>query len=382
MRIKFILFIFSRSIGTLRLFLICLASVVIIFHWPACKEKTTAPPTDNVPDTTSHDFTWRIDTLGTYGSVLYDVSVISPDNIWAVGEIHTEETDRFDSLGNWIQPYNAVHWDGDDWELRRIRTNSCGGVEYPPIKTIKAFAFNDILFAHLDGSITSYNGLNFTNNCSLIMELNGSARKIWGISKNDYYVVSGNGFIAHYNGSSWLKLESGTTIDLLDIYGSPDGSVVWACGYTDFVGTVLLKITGTTVEKVYEDNDYWFTARDDSLYGVLTSLWTDESDRVFLVSPYGVFRANASTHGEAERISMNRNYFPGFPRSLRGNGENDLFLAGDLSSLSHYNGSTWRFYDEYSGRIRSYSITVHNNHTTITGKDIMTDRAIIISKSD
>ncbi|MDA3871728.1 MAG: hypothetical protein PF551_05180 [Candidatus Marinimicrobia bacterium] len=36
-------------------------------------------------DTTSHNFTWTIDTLGIYGSSLRDVAIIDENNIWVVG---------------------------------------------------------------------------------------------------------------------------------------------------------------------------------------------------------------------------------------------------------------------------------------------------------
>jgi len=72
------------------------------------------PQSITTMDTTSHEFTWTIDTIGIYGSVLYDVAMIDKNDIWAVGEIHTPETDRYDSLGNWVPPFNAVHWDGNE----------------------------------------------------------------------------------------------------------------------------------------------------------------------------------------------------------------------------------------------------------------------------
>lgn len=61
-------------------------------------------------DTTSHNFTWETFTFGGGSSSHFnDVAIINENNIWAVGEIHTEDTDKFDSNGVWIQPYNAVH---------------------------------------------------------------------------------------------------------------------------------------------------------------------------------------------------------------------------------------------------------------------------------
>ena len=46
-----------------------------------------------------------------------------------------------------------------------------------------------------------------------------SMNKIWGSSSNDLYVVGNNGKIAHYNGTSWQRIESGTTLNINDIWG-------------------------------------------------------------------------------------------------------------------------------------------------------------------
>ena len=43
-------------------------------------------------DTTSHNFTWEIDTLGISGS-LRDVQIIDENNIWVVGEIEVDDPD-------------------------------------------------------------------------------------------------------------------------------------------------------------------------------------------------------------------------------------------------------------------------------------------------
>lgn len=174
----------------LSLFLIALFVLTI-----SCN--TTEPTDSTGQDTTSHNFSFQTWTFGEHSSsVLYDVAIINENDIWAVGEIYMN-----DSLG---QPdpisYNAAHWNGQGWELKMIKTNACGGVTYPPIKAIFAFSEDDILFAHIDGSITHFNGIEFTNDCSLITQLNGSANKIWGQSWEDYYVVSENGFLAHYQG--------------------------------------------------------------------------------------------------------------------------------------------------------------------------------------
>jgi len=41
-------------------------------------------------DTTSHNFTWKIDTLGIYGSYLNDVWIVNEDDIWVVGQMRQQ----------------------------------------------------------------------------------------------------------------------------------------------------------------------------------------------------------------------------------------------------------------------------------------------------
>ena len=166
-----------------------------------------------------------------------------------------------------------------NWELKRIMTNACGGVDYPPIKAIFAFSSNDILFAHIDGSISHFNGIDFTNDCSLITQLNGSANKIWGRSRNDFYVVSGNGFIAHYQNGSWTKLESGTGLDIYDIWGNYntkenkwDILAVAAKRAVNFEKKIL-RISGTAIVSLpvlgipYSIQAIWFSGKNHYVVG-------------------------------------------------------------------------------------------------------------------
>jgi hypothetical protein len=64
-------------------------------------------------DTTSHNFTWVIDTLGNYGSYLNDVAIIDENNIWVVGNIETDSGE-----------FNAAKWDGFRWKTFGIYSNT------------------------------------------------------------------------------------------------------------------------------------------------------------------------------------------------------------------------------------------------------------------
>ncbi len=174
-------------------------------------------------DTTSHNFSWQTFSLGEHSSsILYDVAIIDENNIWAVGEIYMN-----DSLGNPDSTiYNAVHWNGNIWELKRIKTLFSGNLITVPLDGIFAFSATDIWMV---GSLPIHgDGANWTMyDLRSAVDPNLSLTKVWGSRSNDIYFVGRNGSIAHYNGSSWTKIESGTSIDFQDIWGikNEDGNV-------------------------------------------------------------------------------------------------------------------------------------------------------------
>ncbi len=302
-------------------------------------------------DTTSHNYSWQTYTFGgQVGSCnLNDVAIIDKNNIWVVGEIYLP-----DSLGQPVT-YNAVYWDGSEWGLKRIKTNACGGVDYPPIKAIFTFSEDDILFAHIDGSITHYNGIEFTNDCSLITQLNGSANKIWGISKNDYYVVSGNGFIGHYNGQSWQRIQSGTSLNINDIWGSVDnqGNKYILCAAYDF-GTggekKLLSINGFLVNEIS-----WVDNRE------LYTVWFNTKNKIY-AGGEGLF-VNVGNGWELQDNLQNY-----FTFRIRGEGSNNVFGTGGFGFTVHYNGLDWKVMDEAGLSGGNYeSLDVKGNTVALVG---------------
>ena len=302
-------------------------------------------------DTTTHNFTWQTFTFGEAGSsTFYDVAIINENNIWAVGEIYMN-----DSFGN-PDPisYNALHWNGQSWELKKIKTNACGGVDYPPIKAIFAFSSNDILFAHIDGSLSHFNGIKFTNDCSLITQLNGSANKIWGISKNDFYVVSGNGFVAHYQNGSWRKIESGTTTSIKN---------VWGVHYNDLNSFILCAVTNVASagdRKILRINNnnvinfLWDTGRR------VQSIWFKNSSIIYTCGG-GVFVLRMNNHWE-EIIEIPLYY----TEEIRGNDINDIMVVGDFGLLVHFNGISWKIFNNPAVDIY-YSCAVTENLAAAVG---------------
>jgi len=331
----------------------------------SCTEPTK-PPVDNGPDTTSHNFSWTIDTIGTRNSYLKDVAIINENDIWAVGEIHTDETDRYDSLGVWQPPFNAVHWDGNEWELLRIpAVTNWGAQSRGPMLAVSAFASDDVWIFSQAGSYAYWNGSKWES--KYVSERVGSITKIWGTSSQDMYFVGTNGNITHYDGQSWQRLESGTTTDINDIWGTVDaetGHKTILCPvsarfqYEEFR---LLAITDTGIV----DTLCW------SLDKVLMSVWFDQSTPIF-VAGSGLFMYKDKSWNEIPDVPMYRTL------RVRGSSWNNVFVTGVFGLLLHYNGSTWQEYPELAfenGELNGLSVT--DNLIVATGQ--IGNRGIIIT---
>ncbi|MCW8817469.1 MAG: glucosyl transferase, partial [Ignavibacteriaceae bacterium] len=289
-------------------------------------------------DTTSHNFSFESFVFGGQyqSSILYDVALLNNNSIWAVGEIYI-----LDSLGQPIR-YNAVHWDGNQWELKRINMeSSCNPVTYPPLRAISAFSENNIIVTS-GGSIGWFDGETINVDCGVNPLLTGSINKIWGSSSNDLYVVGNDGNIAHYQNGQWSRIESGVSTDLLDICGK--GEDIFIGGWRDFQPSVLLKLENGNVQKIIEDEDNLFNYRTDFISGAIYSAWMTEK-KLYVLTWYDLYRANINTDGTAEAIWKGPIQNWGMI-SVRGNNANDIIASGVPGKIWHYNGISWHTYNE------------------------------------
>ncbi|MBK7629836.1 MAG: glucosyl transferase [Ignavibacteriales bacterium] len=312
-------------------------------------------------DTTDHNFTWQTFTFGQHSnSVLNDVAIISENDIWAVGEIYMN-----DSLGIPDQnAYNAVHWDGLEWKLKRIMFYSfcpqaTGEGSYPASSIYVLDAENIVISC---GSQLAYlkNGVQINRECVPV-----SADKIWGRTLNDFYIVGYGGGIAHSNGSNWTKIESGTIDNLLDVVGTTDGNTVWTCGYSgDYANTVLITVKDGVAEKVYEGSS---NGQSNGYYiGPISGVWTDNDYRVFMMNAGGIYIQKNSNEFFLEKEVAR---FTHGSYGIDGTGSNNIFACGDRF-VGHWNGST---YNEYSELYRQfgtyYNVSANDNIVCAAGTD-------------
>ena len=277
-------------------------------------------------DTTSHNFIFQIDTLGVTSSVLYDVAIISENDIWAVGELYLN-----DSSGQ-LDPilYNAAHWDGTRWDIRRITWQG-----YPaPIKFIFAYNENDIWFGM--GYLVHWDGTAFTE--VVVPPFYGvGSNKMWGSPSGELYVVGNSGTIAYSpdHGGTWQRVESGTNLHVQDIWGSQNKAgeseiLAVAGNYLISHERKILRISGTTV----------ILLPDSGINGALEGLWFSPAKRYWLVGD-GIW-SNRTSPSEGRWI---QNYITTYVTNrIRGTEINNVFFCGAFGDCFHFNGLSWNSY--------------------------------------
>jgi hypothetical protein len=227
-------------------------------------------------------------------------------------------------------PFNAVHWNGVEWQLKRIPfTGSCSAVEFPLIRSIFAFWENNIWFAR-GGSLVHYDGNSYYNDCDMNTLLDGSINKIWGSNSDNIFVVGGSGTTVNYDGSSWQKLESGTQLRLTDIWGLA-GNDIYAVGADmSSLDNVVLHYDGISWKQLPTDQN-----RKVAVWG------TSPSNMYFAGD--GVYHYNDRNY---KSIHWPVTFLKIFSDAIRGTALNNIFVCGSLYMIMHFNGINWHPYEQ------------------------------------
>jgi len=165
---------------------------------------------------------------------------------------------------------------------------------------------------------------------------NLSLSKAWGTSSNNLYFVGNNGSIAHWNGSSWKKIESGTDIYLSHIWGTfskyeKDYEII--C-----IGTNSSGLSGFEIMKI---KNYTVTSLPKK--GIefhLISTWFVPNRKYFGVGEYLYTTYSLNEIWKRQDITE-----PLHLANIKGQGYNDIFITGAFGLLVHYNGYTWKTYN-------------------------------------
>jgi hypothetical protein len=309
-------------------------------------------------DTTSHNWTFVAETLGTSSSVLYDVAIVraDPDSplVYAVGEIY---------IGSDPQAYNMVRWDGDSWELMRIQFYTiCGQSSRTPYPASSVFAFSetDVWISSRGGQLARWNGT--TQTATICNPDPFVINKLWGENSNSIWAVGNDGQvgrIGHYASGTWRRIESGTTLPIMDIYGARDprtGRYEILCVAEAYGVPGASKIF--TIEN---GNARELTTSGLESWGV-AGIWF-VPDREYIVAGQGVWRSRSAVgrwwwDDTLPRIATT---------SIRGQNLNDMVVSGAFWLLAHWNGVRWQTYFPRTNNGGFVSVAIKGNMLVAVG---------------
>lgn len=333
------------SNNTVLLILVCSLSFL---QMDCNDDPPVIPPNNN--DTTSHDYTWQIDTLGDANGILYDIALINDTLAYAVGEIYLKDSSGILET----TPYGLAIWNGKSWKLKQIYAR------YPNSNTplrplgILSFSATDVWFAW--GDVYQWDGESDTVNIHRVtIESTKPINKLWGISTNYIYGVGGNGGIVHKNSTGWQKLVSKTSTYIQDIYGvinKSTGQYEAYCAVTDFFQPKekkVLRITNT----VYVDSIPWTPNTN------VNTVWS--YDGTFLYAGGDGLYENSS--GTWKQIHYGASKYI---QHIRGSSTNSIVVVGDAGLVTHYNGSTWKTFP-FDFNTAFNSVAVTNNMVVAVG---------------
>ena len=306
-------------------------------------------------DTTSHNFTWQTFTFGEHStSVLNDVAIIDENNIWAVGEIYLN-----DSLGQPDpQPYAVARWNGTDWALLKVPYHDFNQTVKHPGPLFSIAVISGEIYVVSYANLLKWIGNEWVEKAFFMEQIpfDGQVLKMWGSDQNNIYCVGRSGAIYYYFGSGWQSIESGTDVDIQDIWGITNGTSepLILCAASNAIEPgehKILKITGSSTI----DSIEWISNKR------VHSVWMKSSNKLFACGD-GVF-INNLVDGWKEQSEIT---FV-FTERVRGVGENDVFVVGDFGLIAHFNGASWKEYPEASTALVYTSLDYRNNLMVTVG---------------
>jgi hypothetical protein len=275
------------------------------------------------------------DTLGSQG-IIRDVWVFDRNNAWAVGEIYLNDSTGKPDMSN---PYNAARWDGSKWQLIKVPVRDFGGaVGNYALYSVIGFQANNVWFVG-DGDLIEWNGATFEGKAFFATSLpfNGQVRAIWGRDASNLFCVGRSGAIYQFNGSTWTKMTSNTTVDLQDIWGI-DGTHIWATGTNTGDGhCVVLQSNGTNWSTIYDNAN-----KPQNEVQAFFTVWGNETGKIFLAGQSWM-RSMSLSDGSFKLLDSLSKWAA---LRIRGTNQNDIFQVGYGSEAMHYNGVSWYHYPE------------------------------------
>ncbi len=330
------------------MFLLLLSVLLVTMLFSACTDTPPADPVIEPPppvqrDTTSHDFVWEVDTIGLPFGMINDVSIVSENDIWVVGQ--------FDQMGDdgqidYSKRSNSAHWNGKTWTFHRaIDTayQSCAGLD-------KVFAVNSSNVWFMAGNGRYWDGLRYhlvdLYNAGFPMSVNG----LWiSPDLNTRVFVGNDNGVAFWDRGRYVRPFSPPIGHFSDVRGLSNGDVA-----------IGVRALDGTYSEIYKMNNVGFFERLGAFSGEkITHLYCGDS--IMFSTAHDVFK----TWGNKRHAVFSTE---SFVKAFEANGMNDYFILTFPLQLHHYNGSTFKeIGPTYSSFFRAFGMDVKGDIVAFVG---------------
>ncbi|MFQ3599032.1 MAG: hypothetical protein SNJ66_11935, partial [Chloroherpetonaceae bacterium] len=242
---------------------------------------------------------------------------------------------------------NAMRYDGKRWEYFALGFPFLSGTDTVliPFEAFSVFGFSpsDIWFSD-GGSYLHWDGNRYRKHAFAFGSGFSGGLKMWGTSSSNLYSINNLGYIMHYDGAVWRRMESGTTTNLTDISGTPDGESVWVAGYTNNqLQSCLLSLENGQWQSIWR-----FGQPPYSSYRIF-AMWAYRGS-AFLVFEDGVVFTHQLLNSDIPIQWFG--YVPG-TRCAGGSARNNVAFGGEGGRLRHHNGRQWKAFGEVQNPDRS-----------------------------
>jgi len=195
-------------------------------------------------DISNRDFQWNVYYFGGCRlSAIEGVSIIDKDNIWAVGEIAVPDPDSSYN-GTGCRLYNAVHWDGREWEPNEIKPPP---FVYSSLSSVYAIS-DSFVWAGITSPVLLKN--NIWSACTDFPSA-GWMNDIWSNSIENSYFIFHTGIIVHYDGVSYQIMDNEQQLNLKIIDGNDE--VVFTTGYSSSTEeSRILRFSGNSWKTLFK----------------------------------------------------------------------------------------------------------------------------------
>jgi hypothetical protein len=316
---------------------LCTTATALLFTaFFSCKDTTSnPPPPPSEPDTTSHTITWQTDTLGYIPTFLSDVWGTSPTSIYAVGNV----TGPPPELGKYYAHFDGYAWTpiGNDSLSRWLAGGTLAGIH-----GISESDFFVMGYRYNMGIVTGFAGhWNGTRWFNISPDSSQELLAVWARSATDVYAAGESGTLLHYDGSRWQRLESGTQLSIWQLTEFPDHNIyaVASDNFNSLRGNIILRIQGLSVT-----SDWSLTI------GRMFGIWSTPGGMGYATGE-GTFVKNSG--GQWHPLTVPDHQVT--TRSVFGTAANNILIVGAFGLVMHWNGSSWKFYDELYDRSSSKS---------------------------